>query len=75
MNLIPVEGQKDLYRDPKSNAIINTNKQDYETYIARRKNQINEKLKIEKMEDEMNKIKNDLDEIKQLLKGISNGSR
>ena len=37
MNLIPVEGEKDLFRDPKTNAIINTNQSDYLSYINNRK--------------------------------------
>ena len=74
MKLIPVEGQKDLYRDLGTNAIINTNMQDYESYISRKKSQELEKMKIKSMEDDLQNIKNDLNEIKNLLKGFSNGS-
>ena len=35
--MINVEGNADLKRDPKSNAIINTNASDYERYVTRRK--------------------------------------
>ena len=47
MNLIPVEGEKDLFRDPRTNAIINTNQSDYLSYINSRKIRQNEKNKIE----------------------------
>jgi len=71
MNLIPVEGQKDLYRDTRTNAIINTNKNDYESYIMRRESLQNQKKKIESIEDEIVNVKNDLDEIKMLLRRLS----
>ena len=71
MNLIPVEGQKDLYRDTRTNAIINTNKNDYESYIMRRESLQNQKKKIEYIEDEIVNVKNDLDEIKMLLRRLS----
>jgi len=58
MNLIPVEGQKDLYRDPRTNAIVNTNKNDYDCYIMRRKNLENEKKKIESIENDIELMKN-----------------
>lgn len=71
MNLIPVEGQKDLYRDTRTNAIINTNKNDYESYIMRRESLQNQKKKIESIEDEIINVKNDLDEIKMFLRRLS----
>lgn len=75
MNLIPVEGQKDLCRDLQTNAILNTNKQDYDAYISRRKNFENDRYKIKQLENEMSIIKDNLDEIKSLLKTITNESR
>lgn len=70
MNLIPVEGQKNLYRDPRTNAIINTNKNDYESYIMRRDSIQSQKKKIETIESEVSSIKTDLSEIKTLLKEL-----
>ena len=74
MNLIPVEGEKDLFRDPKTNAIINTNQSDYLNYINSRKMRQNEKNKIDILEKDVNSIKNDLNEIKSLLRSIANES-
>lgn len=74
MNLIPVEGEKDLFRDPRTNAIINTNQSDYLTYINSRKIRQNEKNKIDILEKDVNSIKNDLNEIKSLLRSIANES-
>jgi hypothetical protein len=75
MNLIPVEGQKDLYRDLKSNAIVNTNKSDYDTYITRRNKVKGEQSKINELENEITTIKTSLDEIKTLLRSIINEPR
>lgn len=74
MNLIPVEGERNLARDMRTNAIINTNEQDYNAYLARKKSAMNEKQKIESLESQINEVKNDLNEIKMLLRRLSNGS-
>jgi len=74
MTLIPVEGDNHLFRDMSTNAIVNTNQSEYTSYLARRKIQENEKNKIESMERDLNSIKDDLNEIKALLRSFSNGS-
>lgn len=70
MNLIPVENQKDLYRDPRTNAIINMNKTEYESYIKRRESIKNEKNRVDQIEDEILSVKEDLNEIKTLLRKL-----
>ena len=45
-NLIPVEGENYLFRDTKSNAIINTNSSDHNSYISRKKFQEGEKERL-----------------------------
>lgn len=69
-NYIPLKENSNLLRDPETNAILNTNKTEYNNYIAmkNRKNEQNEKM-VE-MEQEMINIKNDLNEIKDLLRKI-----
>jgi len=74
MSLIPVEGEKNLYRDPNTNAIVNTNHSDYMSYINSRKIKENERDRIESLEKEVGSIKDDLNEIKLLLRGIANES-
>jgi len=68
MSLIPVEGDNYLFRDMNTNAIVNTNQSEYETYLSRKKFQESEKNRIGIIEHEVSSIKNDLDEIKSLLK-------
>ena len=74
MNLIPVEGERNLARDMKTNAIINTNEQEYNAYLARKNLVMSEKQRIERLEDQINDVKDDLSEIKMLLRRLSNGS-
>lgn len=74
MTLIPVEGDNHLFRDICTNAIVNTNQSEYVSYLARRKIQENEKNKIESIERDLNSIKDDLDEIKTLLRSFFHGS-
>ena len=66
-NLIPVEGENYLFRDSKSNAIINTNSSDYNSYISRKKFQQNE-------HDKLNHLESEIGEIKSLLKALAERS-
>ena len=56
-NLIPVEGENYLFRDSKSNAIINTNKAEYDSYVTRKKVQDKEKDRLDHLESEIGEIK------------------
>ena len=70
MEDVRVKGHSDLVRDPVTNAIINTNKSKYEEYISRRDIKKNETQKVQDLENELSCIKDDLNEIKSLLKEI-----
>jgi len=70
MKDVRVKGHSDLVRDPVTNAIINTNKSKYEEYISRRNIKKSETQKVQDLEDELSCIKDDLNEIKSLLKEI-----
>ena len=61
--MIPVEGHKDLYRDEKSGAVINTDTNGYTQYKKMKSAKISQKEEIDKM-------KEDIKEIKYLLKQI-----
>ena len=56
-NLIPVEGENYLFRDSNSNAIINTNRSGYDSYMTRKKFQENEKERLDHLESEIGVIK------------------
>ena len=70
MEDVRVKGHSDLVRDPVTNAIINTNKSKYEEYISRRDIKKSETQKVQDLENELSCIKDDLNEIKSLLKEI-----
>ena len=72
-NYIPVEGNSDLVRDPKTNQIINTNSSAYEQYISQRKRRKLEKEKSLSVEQDLASLKNEMNEIKSLLKELVNG--
>ena len=54
---IPVEGHPNLYRDSKTNAIINTDKTAYNSYLKSLSNKEKEKKEIEEMKNELSEIK------------------
>lgn len=75
MEFLKVQGHDDLVRDPQTNAIINTNKNEYEEYKMRKELRLKEKQKIEDIESEVSSMKNDLDEIKSLLRSLINENK
>ena len=62
--MIPVEGHKHLYRDEKSGAIINTDSHGYSQYKKSKNLKLTQRQEIDKMKD-------DIEEIKNLLKQIA----
>ena len=75
MEYYGVEGHADLARDPNTNSIINVNSLQYEQYIARREVKGEKNQKVQNIEDEVANLKNDINEIKFLLKELLNGSK
>ena len=67
MDKIKVEGHSNLYRDPNTGAVINSSNSDYENYMKAKANR-------EGMVSEINTLKQELEEIKQLLKKFTNGN-
>jgi hypothetical protein len=65
-----IEGHPDLIRDIKTNAILNNNKSEYEKYIIASQVKKVEKTKVEKIEGEIEYLKDDITEIKNILQTI-----
>ena len=65
--MIPVKGHKHLFRDERSGAIINTDTQGYLQYkkLQERKNN---------QESEIQRLRNEVDELKSLISGLINKS-
>ncbi len=67
MELVPVEGKPGFYRDEESNAIVNKNSNDYDSYIESRKKLSQDKEKVNSIEDDLKSLKDEMQEIKGLL--------
>jgi hypothetical protein len=63
--MIPVEGHKGLYRDEISGGIVNCNDNEYEDYMKLKNKKILEK-------QEINTLKNEIENLKSLLKDVIN---
>lgn len=55
--MIPVKGYVGLYRDEKTNAIINVDETSYEDYINSKNKLIKSQHKLEELEREISDIK------------------
>ena len=68
-----VKGHNDLIRDETSNAILNTNSSEYDNYLSLRAKKKQGTDTIDTMENDLKSLKDDINEIKTLLKALSNG--
>ena len=75
MDFYELEGNKDLARDPQTNAIVNVNGLDYTQYLSTRNVKSEKNQKLQTVEQDLANVKGELDEIKSLLKELLNGSR
>ena len=62
--MIPVEGHKNLFRDENTGAIVNCDNTGFTDYMSQRRRQMDERAELDIM-------KNDIDEIKSLLKELT----
>jgi cell division protein FtsL len=67
MNFLKVSGHDDLVRDTTSLAIVNTNVSAYTDYVNRRNAIQDEKQLIAQQSQEINNLKSELSDIKQML--------
>ena len=70
MTRLKVKGYENLVRDVKTSAIINSNKSEYKIYMNRIKAREERSDEIRSAVKEINNLKAELREIKDLLKGI-----
>ena len=61
MKKVKVKDSPSLYRDEESGAILNCNDTAYDNYLKMKENKLKEV-------DEMDKLKNDVDELKDMIK-------
>ena len=67
IELIPVEGKSGFYRDPESTAVINCDKKAYLDYMKRKKISKAKSNELNKMKEDLDNVKGELGEIKGLL--------
>ena len=73
MNYSNVEGHSDLIRDNSTGAILNNDKSEYDNYIRMRAKRKEGANRIDNMENDLKSLKDDINEIKTLLRALSNG--
>ncbi|AFD02701.1 hypothetical protein Syn7803C97_83 [Synechococcus phage S-MbCM6] len=66
-DLIPVDGKDGWYRDPYSNAIINSNTSEYTKYMATYNKRHKEMTEKEALQKEVSQLKSEMSDIKSLL--------
>ena len=71
---LKVEGHPNLIRDTKTNAIINTDTQSSNNYTLNKKRREVDREKIDSLSKDIELLKSSMEEIKQLLKVLTNGS-
>tara|TARA_Y200000002_G_C22671019_1_gene660032 strand:+ start:549 stop:779 length:231 start_codon:yes stop_codon:yes gene_type:complete len=72
MTKLKVEGHENLVRDENSSAIINTDKSSYEVYMKKVTTRRTEKETVRGLVREVNELREDFKEIKNLLTKMVN---
>ena len=69
---LKVESDVSLVRDMESNAIVSKNKTEFDKFLNLSRKKYEEKRKFDQMRGDLDSLKQDMDEIKTLLKNIMN---
>ena len=69
-NYLKVESEDSLVRDVDSNAIVNQNQSEFDKFLELSQKKYEEKVKFDNMRSDLDSLKQDMDEIKTLLKNI-----
>ena len=72
MSKLRVEGYSGLVRDTNSNAIVNISRSEFQVYMSRHKNRQKQGDELRGAIKEINTLKQELFEIKRLIKEIKN---
>ena len=73
MSVVKVKGHTHLVRDLKTQAIVNTDSDAYARYMARKTKQSKKDDEMRSVIREVNSLKTEMREIKDLLREIKNG--
>ncbi len=69
-NYLQVDSDSSLIRDMSSNAILNSNKSEYDKFLQISEAKYKEKKRLDDMKSDLDSLKSDMEEIKSLLKNI-----
>lgn len=72
-NYLKVEGNTSLVRDVSNKAIVNNSIADYQQYVANRDILLKRKSELEQHSEDINMLKQDMSEIKQMLAMLIKG--
>ena len=67
---LKVKSDISLVRDIDSNAIVNQNKSEFDKFLKLSQKKYEEKVKFDNMRSDLDSLKQDMDEIKTLLRNI-----
>ena len=67
MSFLKIQGYESLVKDTKSNAVVNTNKSEFQLYMKRTRERNLQGDKLRNVCKEINNLKSELREIKSLL--------
>jgi hypothetical protein len=71
---VPVEGYSNLVRDLTTNAILNTDIQSSNSYTYKKNKRLEEKERLKSLSNDVENLKDDVNEIKILLRRLLNES-
>ena len=69
-NYLKVKSEDSLVRDVDSNAIVNKNKSEFDKFLKLSQKKYEEKVKFDNMRSDLDSLKEDMNEIKTLLRNI-----
>ena len=67
---LKVESDVSLVRDMESNAVVSRNKTEFDKFLNLSRKKYEEKVKFDNMRSDLDSLKQDMDEIKTLLRNI-----
>lgn len=75
MDYIKVKDHTNLVRDQKTQAILNIDMKEYNNYMKIKQLKDNESNRVKKLESDVSGMKDDLNDIKNLLRSLIDGSK
>jgi hypothetical protein len=73
VNVLKVQGHEGLVRDTESGAIVSTNDNEFTAFKLKREAELKRHKQIEQQVQEINQLKNEMLEIKQMLSILIKG--